>query len=127
MLDENTLTNSYTANYKLNYLTSYAYHKEILVNHNFTILDSIIHHSNHFLSRSIQELPNLPKKGDCYLIPAKLKEGSLYEKKGLIAMFINDQWSFFKPKIGHISWVSDEKKLIIMLEEDTWYEIQYQK
>ena len=63
--NEYIITSSYTKNYNLNLLTSHAFHKELLVNTNFAMLDSIMHNQNRFLSRSVAEPASDSKDGDC--------------------------------------------------------------
>ena len=46
------------------------------------------------------------------------------ELDGKIAMFVNAQWIFFIPSIGHTSWVEDEGKVLILLS-DGWHELMH--
>lgn len=121
--DNQILTSAYTKNYKLNLLTSHSFHKELLMNHNFATLDSILFHKNYFLSRSIGTPPLDPNEGDCYLIPDK-NEGAWQGQEDKISIFINNKWNFFAPPRGHTAWLHDERKFIIFLPEG-WYELPW--
>ncbi len=106
---------TYTNNINLNLLHNYQIHKEILINENSIIVDSLMFNG----VASMTAIPDAKCPiGTKYIVPID-GINELKDKKNYIAIKVEDRWVFIKPKDGMIFWIIDEKKLVVY-SEDLW-------
>jgi hypothetical protein len=103
----------YTKNISLRLLRPYQVEKEILLNENSLLLDSII--SSGIISRNFITEPDKAEPGDKYIISGEA-QGIWADKTNAIAVRLEGNWAIIDPKEGMLFWVIEEKKLIVFSE-----------
>jgi hypothetical protein len=92
--------------------------REIIINEAFVSFDGLINNSVQSITTTI--LPAEPQLGDLYAVPDNSTQKWL-QKENHLALF-NNGWRYFKLNDGYISWIKDQKKLMIFLN-DKWLTI----
>jgi len=106
---------TYTNNINLNLLHSHQIHKEILINENSIIIDSLMFGG----VASMKKIPDMKCViGTKYIIPADVSN-DLKDKKNHVAIKLENRWVFIKPKDGMMFWIIDEQKLAVY-SQDLW-------
>lgn len=108
----------YSEKLSLGYISQSQAQKEIIVNENFAKIDNLLNLS--FISRKLIKAPMKCNYGALYLIPEN-SEGLWRGHPGYIAYY-KGIWEFIKPVSGMVSWVQDEKILLIF-DGNLWKEI----
>lgn len=127
----NTPTNFYNSNNGIRLLAPYQIHKELIVNENFMLLDSLL--NSGVASCSTMQIPATPGCGDKYIVPdgAALEEQVSPKSQedddtqapqndcwdpahtGHIAIYLSGRWLFIQPRAGNLQWVADERRLYL--------------
>jgi hypothetical protein len=112
---QNLYNMTHTNNINLNLLHNYQIHKEILINENSIITDSLMFNG----VASMKITPDSKcAVGTKYIIPID-GVNEWKDKISNIAIKLEDRWVFIKPKDGMIFWIIDEKKLVVY-SENLW-------
>ena len=109
----------YTKNISLRFLTPYQVEKEVLLNENSLLLDSII--SGGVISRQVIHEPEAAEPGDKYIIPEGA-EGLWANSINFLAVRLHEHWVMIEPREVMLFWLIDEKKLIVF-SKGMWQEL----
>ena len=115
----------FSSNYQFNYLIPYSFHKEILLNENFSKLDCLLSYGHNIISHLLDSPPEKEKlnEGDAFLLPNSKCGEEWQNQNNKIAIFYGKKWLFFQPRIGYIAWFININKLLVLLPHG-WCEIE---
>jgi len=108
-----------TPSLELPLLTAAQAQKHVTVNESFIRLDKVAQLV--VQSRTLQNPPNDPENGDCYIVPQNSAEAWGYGAQ-MIACFTDGTWERIVPRDGWRAWSIEDEALIIFAN-DVWSEL----
>ncbi|MEM8547902.1 MAG: DUF2793 domain-containing protein, partial [Pseudomonadota bacterium] len=99
-----------TPNLQLPYIAAAQAQKHVTHNEAIRALDAIVQIG--VLGRRELTPPDTPSEGDRYIV-SDGATGSWSAHEGEVAAWQDGAWAFYKPAVGWIAWVADEKTLTV--------------
>ena len=108
----------HTSNLHFYLLSQYQANKEAVINENFNKIDCLLNRG--VISRSITSAPSSPEYGALYIV-SDSSDGIWASNKKSLALYLGE-WLYFRPKLGMVFWIIDEKTLYVFFDND-WHSI----
>jgi hypothetical protein len=110
----------YTGNFNFILLQQHQLNKEVAINWNTAITDAAMWQG--ITSKKITTPPANNKENDAYIIPVGATDDWATNIND-IAVFVNSNWVYFKPKFGTMFFILDEDAIYVFKKASQWVKI----